>query len=90
MRSLPSTALLAAALCASDVSAEMYDDVISRRVPNYAAPVKCVNGCARWSNLAADGNTRDQAAVDAKWRAGKAPSDAENHCAMPSNDPDLT
>lgn len=40
-----------------------------------------------WSNLAKDGCTKNQAAVDAKWSKGKPPADAGRNCAMPSNDP---
>ena len=41
--------------------------------PERKAPSKCPNGCAKWSDLASDGNTQSQAAVNAKWSTGKAP-----------------
>jgi hypothetical protein len=54
--------------------------------PNYTTPTKCINGCARWDNLAADGNTRNQNDVNAKWSGGQPPANAGNMCAMPVND----
>ncbi len=54
--------------------------------PNYTPPQSCTNGCARWDNLAADGNTRNQNDVNAKWTGGQPPANAGNMCAMPSND----
>lgn len=54
--------------------------------PNRASPpAECPNGCARWSDLASDGNTRAQADVDAKFRYGIAP--AVRACASPAYDP---
>jgi hypothetical protein len=38
--------------------------------PGFSAPTKCTRGCARWANLAADGNTRNQGEVNQKWRGG--------------------
>eukprot|EP01062_Namystynia_karyoxenos_P002094 TRINITY_DN10726_c0_g1_i1.p1 TRINITY_DN10726_c0_g1~~TRINITY_DN10726_c0_g1_i1.p1 ORF type:complete len:561 (+),score=165.43 TRINITY_DN10726_c0_g1_i1:89-1771(+) len=65
-------------------AATMYDAVFPDMVP------RCKNGCANWGDLAADGCTRSQAAVDAKWAAGSAPATAGRNCAMPANDPDRT
>ena len=53
-----------------------------------APPVNCFDGCALWSNLASDSNTRAQASVDAKWQSGAAaPSGAARRCAAPGRDP---
>jgi hypothetical protein len=54
--------------------------------PDYSSPQKCQNGCARWDNLAADGNTQDQGQANSAWQEGKPPSNAGNMCAQPSND----
>ncbi len=54
--------------------------------PNLASPQKCPNGCARWDNLAADGNTRNQGDVNSKWSQGQPPQNAGNMCAQPTND----
>ena len=78
---------LAGLLCVLAAQGEMYDAVF----PNHVAAGKCAkNGCAKWSDLAGDGNTRSQRAVNAKWALGRAPDDAGRNCAMPSNDPDMT
>jgi len=61
----------------------MYDHVDTIRAP----PAECPQGCAMWSDLASDGNTRDQSDVDAKWLQGVAPKTAQRNCAGPSNDP---
>lgn len=53
---------------------------------NYSPPQQCQNGCARWDNLAADGNTRSQSEVNAKWTGGSPPQGAGNMCAQPAND----
>jgi hypothetical protein len=50
-------------------------------------PQKCQNGCARWDNLAADGNTQDQLSANAMWNQGAPPSNASNTCATPGNNP---
>jgi hypothetical protein len=55
--------------------------------PSYSAPSKCPKGCARWDNLAADGNTRNQQEVNQKWQGGSPPAGAGNQCAQPANDP---
>ena len=65
-------------LCAS-----MYDVIMSPS--RCSPPAECSSGCALWSDLAGDGNTRDQASVDAKFRNGSAP--ALRQCAMPAYDP---
>ncbi len=52
-----------------------------------AAPKECPNGCARWSNLAEDGNTQNQQEANSKWAQGQAPPGASSDCARPSNDP---
>jgi hypothetical protein len=63
--------------------AEMYDAVF----PVPVASGKCAAfGCAKWNDLAADGNTRSQSDVNAKWAAGHTPDNAERNCAMPAND----
>jgi hypothetical protein len=54
--------------------------------PNLAPPQNCPNGCARWDNLAEDGNTMNQQEVNAKWSQGKPPQNIGNLCAQPSND----
>lgn len=64
-------------------SANMFDNVL----PGFSPPSACSEGCAAWADLAADGCTRSQTDVNAKWAAGKAPDDAGRQCAMPSNDP---
>ena len=51
------------------------------------APAECPSGCARWADLAADGNTRDQADVNAKFRHLAPPPEAGRACAMPAYDP---
>lgn len=48
-------------------------------------PASCKNGCARWSNLAQDGNTKDQNSVNAMWSQGSIPQDVGNNCAQPLN-----
>ena len=54
--------------------------------PGRASPPSvCAHGCALWSNLSADGNTRDQGDVNAKFRFGVAPSVRD--CASPAYDP---
>jgi len=53
--------------------------------PNLAPPQNCPNGCARWDNLAADGNTFNQQEVNAWWSQGQAPQNAGNMCAQPGN-----
>jgi hypothetical protein len=52
------------------------------------AGIKCSDGCALWSDLASDGNTRSQSSVDSKFASGKAP--ASRCCATPLNDPGPT
>lgn len=49
-----------------------------------SSKAQCQNGCATWSNLAGDGNTRSQAAVNAKFASGDAPD--SRCCANPVND----
>lgn len=62
----------------------MYDLLFPQHTPSS----KCEYGCANWSNLAADGCTRDQSDVDAKFEAGSAISArAGRTCATPGNDP---
>lgn len=51
------------------------------------APVECPLGCARWADLAGDGNARDQSAVNAKFRHLAPPPEAGRACAMPAYDP---
>ena len=63
----------------------MYDRVL----PLFLPPSSCANGCAAWSDLAADGSAVPQANADAMWAGGKAPEGAGRSCAMPSNDPGL-
>jgi hypothetical protein len=58
--------------------------------PNYSPPQKCPNGCARWKNLADDGNTQNQYQVDAVWLNGYIPDEAGNQCAQPIGLPELT
>ena len=63
----------------------MYDVLLA---PERArAPKECPSGCARWADLAADGNTRDQGAVNAKFRRLAPPPAAGRACAMPAYDP---
>jgi len=52
--------------------------------PNLAPPRNCPNGCARWDNIAADGNTTNQQAVNNLWSEGQPPQNAGNMCAQPS------
>ena len=40
----------------------MFDGVF----PLMSPPTECPHGCAQWSDLAADGNTKSQAYVNAK------------------------
>jgi hypothetical protein len=54
--------------------------------PSFTTPQSCAQGCARWDNLAADGNTRSQSDVNAKWTGGSPPLGAGNMCAQPAND----
>jgi hypothetical protein len=51
--------------------------------PNYLPPQKCTNGCARWKNLSADGNTQNQYQAEAVWLNGYIPDEAGNQCAQP-------
>ncbi len=53
--------------------------------PNLAPPQNCPNGCARWDNLAVDGNTQNQEEANTKWSQGQAPQNAGNMCAQPGN-----
>jgi hypothetical protein len=53
--------------------------------PGLTAPKSCPQGCARWSNLAADGNTKNQNDVNAMWSGGSPPENAGNMCAQPTN-----
>jgi hypothetical protein len=63
----------------------MYDVLLA---PERArAPAECPHGCALWADLAGDGNTRDQAAVNAKFRFLAPPPAAGRACAMPAYDP---
>jgi hypothetical protein len=57
--------------------------------PGYSAPTKCSAGCARWDNLAADGNTSNQQYINSLWAGGSPPADAGNQCvqATDRNDP---
>ncbi len=55
--------------------------------PNYSPPQKCPNGCARWKNLADDGNTQNQYQADAVWLNGYIPDEAGNQCAQPDGFP---
>jgi hypothetical protein len=74
----------AAALLLAGAAANV-DVIISaaRALP----PTACAHGCARWADLAGDGNTRDQADVNAKWRHGAPPAAAARLCAAPAYDP---
>ena len=70
---------------AASARANMYDATY----PSLVAGGKCAaHGCATWGNLAADGNTRIQADVNAKFAAGVAPNTTA--CALPANDPSDT
>ena len=63
----------------------MYDVILA---PERArAPAECPLGCAQWADLAADGNARAQAAVNAKFRHLAPPPNAGRACAMPAYDP---
>lgn len=75
---------LAALLLAAPTLA-MYDVLLP--TTRAGPPSTCAHGCALWSDLAGDGNTRSQADVDAKWRNGSAPAGSARLCAMPANDP---
>jgi len=50
---------------------------------DYSPPQKCPNGCARWKNLAEDGNTQNQYQADAVWWNGYIPDEAADKCAQP-------
>lgn len=54
--------------------------------PALLPPASCPNGCARWDNLAADGNNSSQNDANNKWKSGKVPEGAGNQCAQPDND----
>jgi hypothetical protein len=55
----------------------MAQAVIDSQVkPNLLPPQKCPNGCARWKNLAEDGNTQNQYQVEAVWLDGIIPDSA--------------
>ena len=60
-------------------------DVVLPTPERATPPAACPHGCALWANLSADGNTRDQADVDAKFRYGVAPD--ARACASPAYDP---
>ncbi len=53
--------------------------------PGFTTPQSCPKGCARWDNLAADGNTKNQNDVNAMWSQGSPPEGAGNSCAQPAN-----
>ncbi len=53
--------------------------------PSFTTPQSCPKGCARWDNLAADGNTKNQNDVNAMWSQGSPPEGAGNSCAQPAN-----
>jgi hypothetical protein len=55
--------------------------------PNYDPPQKCSQGCARWKNLAEDGNSVNQYIADAQWLNGYIPDEAGNQCAQPDGFP---
>jgi uncharacterized membrane protein YhdT len=59
----------------------------SQLSPGLSSPQSCPQGCARWDNLAADGNTTNQNDANAKWAGGSPPQGAGNSCAQPANDP---
>ena len=62
----------------------MAQAVIDSQVkPNLSPPQKCPNGCARWKNLAEDGNTQNQYQAEAVWLDGVIPDSAGNQCAQP-------
>lgn len=62
----------------------MSSDLDPQLSPRYTTPQKCTNGCARWDNLAADGNTANQNETNATWTGGQPPANAGNMCAMPA------
>eukprot|EP01052_Picozoa_sp_SAG31_P020566 SAG31_NODE_1553_length_7905_cov_3.137330_3_plen_342_part_00 len=68
--------VLAAALVALTLPAEMYDLVL----PGKEQPHSCAHGCARWRALQVDGSPQPQLHADAMWRG---PPAAGNDCAMP-------
>lgn len=63
----------------------MYDVILD--ATRSRPPAECPKGCAAWADLARDGNTRSQAAVNAKFRQGVPPATAGRACAMPAYDP---
>lgn len=90
MHTTPLLALLLISACALPPAAALYDTFWSTGTTpgdRYQPPTACKNGCALWANLSADGNTRDQAAVNAKFRYGAVPPEAARLCAMPAVDP---
>ena len=78
MRVIVSTLMIAA-------SSAMYDWLAG--AGRARPPAECPHGCALWRNLTADGNTRDQADVNAKFRYGAPPEASNRSCAMPAYDP---
>jgi hypothetical protein len=65
----------------------MSDQLDKQLSPGMAPPASCTNGCARWANLAKDGNTSSQADINQRWTNGMPPSSADNLCARPANFP---
>jgi hypothetical protein len=55
--------------------------------PGFTAPKNCPQGCARWDNIAADGNTWNQSEANQWWAQGQPPENAGNMCAQPVNNP---
>jgi hypothetical protein len=53
--------------------------------PEMSPPEVCKYGCARWDNLAADGNTKNQTDANSLWANSTVPKDVNNQCAMPVN-----
>ena len=70
--------LVVGLLCWQSVPANMLDLV----QPLKLRPSECTAGCARWADLAADGSTANQSAVDAAWAGAGPPADAGSHCAQ--------
>ena len=76
--SLRASLLFSAAVLSPRSQANMLDLV----QPLKLRPSECSFGCARWTDLAADGSTANQTAVDESWAAGSAPPGADNLCAQ--------
>eukprot|EP00039_Didymoeca_costata_P019413 m.337443 g.337443 ORF g.337443 m.337443 type:complete len:712 (-) comp18135_c0_seq1:199-2334(-) len=80
------TSVLAAlilCLILPQINSETLDIIEDKKLP----PVECELGCARWANLAKDGNDANQTLVNQLWRDTTVQKAAGNACAQPGLSP---